>query len=129
MDNLNFFGKDAEFEHIGIVVKSINDTLKNVKKISDPIQKVSVAMVNINNFKVELVEPLCESSPVTNILKKGQTIYHICFKVDNIKIAIDTARKSGFHCIAAPIQAVAFKNKKIAWLFSNTYGLVELLEK
>ncbi len=109
MDNLNFFGKDAEFEHIGIVVKLINDTLKNVKKISDYIQKVSVSMVNINNFKVELVEPLYET---TNILKKGQTIYHICFKVDNIKIADRYSKKKWFSLHCGPNSSGSFQKQK-----------------
>jgi len=128
-DNINLLGEDAEFDHVGIAVNSINDTLKNVQKVVDPLQNVGVALININHFKIELVEPLNKSSPVTKILEKGQSIYHICFKVQNIQVAIELARKNGFHCIAKPAPAKAFKDKRIAWLFSRTYGLIELLEK
>ena len=129
LDSFDFFGKDAEFDHAGIAVKSIDDVLRNVQKTKDPIQKVSVAMIRINNFKVELVEPISDHSPVTKILGKGQSIYHLCFRVQNINIAIEIARKNGFHCIAKPTPAEAFNNKRIAWLFNKFYGLIELLEK
>ena len=128
MKTVNFFGRDAEFHHVGIAVKAIDDLVKGAEKTTDQIQNVNVAFVNINNLKVELVEPLNEASPVVNILKKQQGAYHLCFKVKNIKKAMDTARKYGFHCIAKPMPAWAFGEKKIAWLFSRAYGLVELLE-
>lgn len=126
---LNFFGEDTEFDHVGIAVRSIKDNIANSSEIcSDPVQNVKVAFAYMNNFRVELVEPLNENSPVSNILNKGQSIYHICFRVGNIDEAIRSARDAGFHCIAPPVIAKAF-NKKIAWVFSRTYGLIELLEK
>lgn len=129
-DNIrNFFGKDAEFEHVGIAVKSISGALGDAEKIKDPIHKVNVAFVEINGFRAELLEPLDESSPVTNILQKGQSIYHMCFKVPDLREAVKTARKNGFHCISKPMPGKAFDNKKVVWVFSKVYGLVELLEK
>jgi len=127
--NLDFLGGNAKFDHIGIAVSSIDGVLKNTKKTEDPIQKVYIAFTKLCNFKLELVEPLGESSPVSNIIKKGQSLYHICFKVKDMQAAITAARKNGFNCIASPVPAVAFNNKKIAWLFSRTFGLIELLEK
>jgi len=124
-----FFGQDACFDHVGIAVRSIDDAVTGAQAIVDPVQKVAVAFININNFRVELVEPLNEASPICNMLKKQQNLYHICFKVNDIEGAIEQARKNSFHCIANPVPAIAFENKRIAWLFSRTYGLIELLEK
>jgi len=62
------------------------------------------------------------------MLKKQQSLYHLCFEVKTIEKAIEMARKHGFHCIAAPVPAKAFGSRRIAWLFSRDYGLVELLE-
>jgi methylmalonyl-CoA/ethylmalonyl-CoA epimerase len=129
VNDMNFFGEDVEFDHAGFVVKSIDNAFKNATKILDPVQKVYVTFINIHNFKVELVEPLNDFSPVTHILKKGHNIYHTCFKVKNIREAIEIARKNGFHCIGKPVSATAFEGKKIAWVFSRNYGLIELLEK
>ena len=128
-DNVkNFFGEHAEFEHAGIAVRSISDTAEGVEITEDPIQRVNVAFIYINDLKVELIEPLAEKSPITNILKKGQSLYHLCFRVPDINNALETARKHGFHCIARPVPAKAFNEKKIAWVFSKTYGLFELVE-
>ena len=129
LNNLNFFGKDARFHHVGIAVKSIDEILGKGRKIADSIQKVSVALVSLNNFTIEFVEPLNESSPVTKILEKKQSIYHICFEVKNLQTAIETAKKNGFFCFTKPVPAKAFNGKKIIWLFSGIYGLIELLEK
>jgi methylmalonyl-CoA/ethylmalonyl-CoA epimerase len=124
----NYFGENAEFEHAGIAVKSIKDAVKEADITEDPIQKVKVAFISINGFRIELIEPIADKSPVTKFLEKGQSLYHICFRVPDIRIAIDTARKNGFHCIAKPVPAKAFNEKNIAWVFSKVYGLFELVE-
>ena len=128
-NSINFFGEDAEFEHAGIAVRSINDSVKGVEKTEDPIQRVNVAFIHINNFKIELIEPISEKSPVTKTLEKGQSLYHLCFRVPNMKRALETARKHGFHCIARPVPAKAFDDSNVAWVFSKVYGLFELIEK
>ncbi len=125
---INFFGEHAEFEHAGIAVRSISDAVKGVEKTEDPIQRVNVAFIYINNFKIELIEPLTEKSPVTKTLDKGQSLYHLCFRVPDINKALETARKHGFHCIARPVPAKAFNDNKVAWVFSKVYGLFELVE-
>jgi methylmalonyl-CoA/ethylmalonyl-CoA epimerase len=125
---VNFFGEDAEFEHAGIAVRSINDSVDGTEKTEDPIQRVNVAFMYLNNFKIELIEPITEKSPVTKILDKGQSLYHLCFRVPDINKAIETARKHGFHCIARPVPAKAFNDNKVAWVFSKVYGLFELIE-
>jgi len=126
MLKLNVFGEDAKFEHIGIAVGSIKESAGGKLEIFDEeTQKVRVAFVKINGIDIELIEPLGADSPVTTGLKKGQRLLHICFKVADLKDAIKKAKGHGFHCIAEPVPAQAFEGKKIAWLFSRTYGLIE----
>lgn len=125
---INFFGEHAEFEHAGIAVRSISDAVKGVEKTEDTIQKVNIAFIYVNNFKVELIEPITDKSPIAKILDKGQSLYHLCFRVPDIKKAVETARKHGFHSIAKPVPAKAFKYNKVTWVFSKVYGLFELIE-
>ncbi len=127
--NLNYFGEDAEFHHAGFAVKSIDDIVPNVEKTLDKINQAKIAMVTINNVPVELIEPYDERSPVNTILKKQQSLYHLCFAVKDIKKAVEKAREHGFHAIAVPLPAKAFYEKNICWLFSRVYGLIELIEK
>lgn len=129
MFELNMFGSEAVFDHIGLAMKSIKDSVEsNLEIINDENQKVSVAFVVMSGIKVELIEPFGEKTPITCDLEKGHRLVHLCFQVPDIETAIKKGRENGFHCIAKPVPAKAFGNRQIAWLFSNIYGLVELLE-
>ncbi len=129
MLELNFFGKNSRLDHIGLVVESIKDVCPDCKIVEDPIQKVAVSFIVINGLNIELIEPQGENSPVTSSLEKGIKLLHLCYTVDSLDDAIKDARKHGFHRISKQVEAVAFDNRKITWLFSNQYGLVELLER
>lgn len=126
---LDFFGKGTQFDHIGIAVRSIEDVVGGNKKTKDDIQKVCVSFFDSAGVRFELVEPACDDSPVTRLLKNNQSLYHICFRVADIDASIKGSRDKGFHLISGPVPAEAFDGKKIAWLFSKTFGLVELVEK
>lgn len=129
MIKLDLLGKDAKFEHIGLVVKSIHEISGDKAEIhTDSIQKVHVAFVDMHGVRVELIEPLGDDSPVAASLAKGQKLLHLCYRVPDLENAIQYSRARGFHCIARPVPAVAFTGKPIAWLFSKKYGLVELVE-
>ena len=122
---------NAEFEHIGLVVKSITNSKMYADEIIyfDPIQKVYVCFINFNGIAMELIEPEDEKSPVYLNLQKKQPLAHICFKVKDMKLALAEGRKQGIHAIAPPIPAVAFAGRKIAWLYNTDIGLIELVEK
>ena len=127
---LNLFGKGATFNHLGVAVKSIKDIVSDeLMIVSDEVQKVAVAFINLSGIKIELIEPLDENSPISSSLKEGRQLIHLCFQVPDLDIAIKQGRENSFHCIAKPVTARAFKNKRIVWLFSRTYGLIELLEE
>lgn len=128
MIELNFFGKDARFHHIGLVVKSIKDINPLAEIITDSIQRVRVAFVLLNGIKLELIEPYGDNSPVIESLKRKVKFLHMCYTVHDIEEVIKECRKYGFTCIAEPVPAAAFDNK-IAWVYSNEYGLFELLEE
>jgi hypothetical protein len=125
----NFFGEDAQFEHVGIAVKSIRNEFQDMMITEDPLHKVNVAFIYIHDIKVELVEPISESSPVSNVLQKGQSLYHLSFTVPDINKALKTARENGFHCIANTLPGKAYDDTSVTWVFSRVYGLVELIER
>ena len=130
MVDLNIFGNDTVFHHVGLAVRSIKDVISDeIEIVADEIQRVSVGFVRLGKVIIELIEPLNERSPVNSNIKTGKRLVHLCFQVGDLDKAIKEGRKHGFHCIAKPVPAKAFKNKKIAWVYSKTYGLIELLEK
>ena len=129
MIELNFFGDNARFHHIGMAVPSIREVSPDSLMTKDEIQKVVVSFVSLNGVKLELIEPDGGQSPVVLSLKKGIKLVHICYEVDDIEKALKECHKHKFHCIARPQPATAFDNNKIAWVYSKHYGLFELLEK
>lgn len=129
MIELNFFGTNSRLDHIGLVVKSIIEVCPTCEITVDPIQKVAVSFVVVNGLNIELIEPRGDNSPVASNLDKGNKLLHLCYVVDNLKDAINHARQYGFHRISKQVEAVAFDNRKITWLYSGQYGLVELLER
>jgi len=130
MLELAVLGEGATFHHIGIATHSIKAILgENAEIFRDEVQEVAVSFAEIHGIKVEFIEPLSEESPISQSLKKNHKLVHLCFQVPNIAAAIEKGRKNGLHCISKPVPAVAFQEKRIAWLYSKSLGLIEIVEK
>jgi len=108
----------TKINHIGIAVKSLDDTIpfyrdnlgmefKGIEEV--PEQKVRVAMLQVGESKIELLEPTSADSPVAKFIEKnGVGIHHIAYEVADIDVAIakltadgvrmiDTQPRSGAH--------------------------------
>ena len=130
LEPLNLFGPGATFHHVGLAVRAIDDLgIAELKKVHDPIQKVSVAFVDLHGTCLEFIEPAAGDSPVTASLKKGIKLVHLCVEVPDLEKAIHFAETQGLRQLSLPAPAVAFGGRLIVWLFHPTYGLFELLEK
>ena len=125
---LNYFGDGARFNHIGIVVAAIKEISPSSEVTIEPSQKVCAAFISLHGITIELLEPRGDDSPIAESLKKKIKLLHICYAVSDIEKAVSECRKYGFHCIAPPVPTIAFHGKKIAWVYSSSLGLFELLE-
>jgi methylmalonyl-CoA/ethylmalonyl-CoA epimerase len=88
----------TKINHIGIAVTSLDATLPfyrdnlgmsfaGTEEVAE--QKVRVAMLQVGESKIELLEPTSEDSPVAKFLEKnGQGIHHIAYEVEDIEAAI-----------------------------------------
>jgi methylmalonyl-CoA/ethylmalonyl-CoA epimerase len=129
---------NSKFHHIGMACHSIDDTAQFYLSmgyqlsdtIFDPIQNVNIAFLNKENETcIELIEPCDDNSPVTSILKKnGTSPYHLCYKVDNIEVAINEMKLQKFIRIGRIALASAMENGKICFMYSRDKGLIELYE-
>ena len=131
-----------KFHHIGLIVKDIilsKEYYSNNLKweiisdiIYDPIQKVKVIFLR-DPIKMdvlyELIEPLEEDSPSIDWLKKGNSLHHFCYEISDINEAIKVVEESGGFKITNPEPAVAFNNRKIAFMFTPQKLIIELLEE
>ena len=131
--------KNARFHHVGVASRSIEAStslyidagFQPSKKIHDPIQNVNIAFLKKEGAPlIELVEPVNEDSPVNNILKKvGVSAYHFCYEVDDIYSSIKLLEDKDYILMVEPVNAIAFENRKICFLYNTEVGLIEFLEK
>jgi methylmalonyl-CoA/ethylmalonyl-CoA epimerase len=103
----------------------------NMEAVVDPIQNVKLLFLQKDNLPaIELVQPLSQNSPVSNIiLKSGPSLYHICYEVELIEQSRNDLRNKGLIPIGDTVRAIAFNNKLICFMYSKHLGLIELLEK
>jgi methylmalonyl-CoA/ethylmalonyl-CoA epimerase len=130
------------FSHIGIAVPNIDQALAVYHGIFgytvrsgpfvDPIQKASVCFIATSNdgdVRIELVAPANDDSPVHKLLGKGIGTYHLCYEVDDIAQALRHVRSHGCLVVSEPVPAVAFDGRRIAWFYTPTRQLTELVER
>ena len=92
-------------DHIAIAVNDANSALENYKKILkiDKIdveevssEKVKVVMLNLEDTRLELIEPLEDTSPISKFLKeRGEGIHHIAITADEIESDVNHAKEKG----------------------------------
>lgn len=129
------------FHHLGVAVQNIDVAVAAYRDqfgyeltsgpFDDPIQKVSVCFLSrgSGDMVIELVAPLGSDSPVNGVLKKGGSVYHICYEVLDIQTAIAHLTAKGSFLLSSAVPAVAFDHREIAWLMTDTSLLVELLQR
>jgi len=93
-------------EHIGIAVKSLNDSkdifkrlfgkdLYKVEKVES--EKVATAFFMLGDTKIELLEAENPDSAIAKYIeKRGEGIHHIAFEVDDIHAEIKRLQAEGF---------------------------------
>jgi methylmalonyl-CoA/ethylmalonyl-CoA epimerase len=92
-------------DHIAIAVKNIEEALKNYQKILTvdeleieevPTEKVKVAMLMLEDTRIELMEPTSPDSPISKFLEeRGEGIHHIAITADNIEKDVARASANG----------------------------------
>ncbi len=92
-------------DHIAIAVKNAEDALANYKKILKidkietemvPNEKVKVVMMNLQDTRIELLEPMGDDSPISKFLRdRGEGIHHIAITADEIETDVNRAKDSG----------------------------------
>ena len=126
--------------HIGIAVKSLDESVKNFEKIfgveAEPLehveeQKVNVRKFHLDNMDVELLEGTAPDSPITKFIeKKGEGIHHCSFEVDDIEGALASAKENGIQLINETPRTGA-DDMLIAFLHPKSTGgmLIEYTQK
>lgn len=129
-----------KIEHIGIAVKSIEESAKVYETLlNTDIYKTEVvesegvktAFMRIGQSKIELLEATSPDSPIAKFIeKRGEGTHHIAFDVDDIETEIERLTNEGFQLIHQTPKNGA-DNKLIAFLHPKSTGglLVELCQE
>ena len=127
-------------DHIGIVVKDIEQSLKiytealgiKLSSIETNEQyKVKIAFLPVGDTLVELLQPMAEGTMMSNILKeRGEGIHHIAFRVDDIEAELAKLKGLGIPLIDETPQSGGL-GARIAFLHPSAANSVslELVEK
>ncbi len=126
-------------DHIGIVVKSLDDAIKTwervfgyrqyTEKVLNTRQKVYVVfLAKEGSLPIKLLEPFDKTSPVYKFARRGGGLHHICFKCDNVQHEVERMKMLGFRILTDPEPGEAFGNQNIAFIYAG-HGLnIELID-
>ena len=101
--------KPTHIEHIGIAVKSLDESIPYYEKglglacyaieeVKD--QKVKTAFFKVGDTKIELLESTDPEGPIGKFIeKKGEGIHHIAFAMDDVAGALKDAENHGIRLI------------------------------
>lgn len=133
--------KAFAFNHLGIAVADFEQAVAFYTEVlrfgiisgpvEDPIQQVKLCFLGSAVQKgsvFEIICPLHLDSPVNGYLSKGIGAYHVCYEVGGLEETLVELRSKGCLVISKPVPAVAFGGRMIAWCFTPTRQLIELLE-
>ena len=79
--------------------------------------------------RVELVAPYGDQSPVQSWLKQGVKLYHLGFIAPDLSAEIERLRAQRAKLVFPPTPAVAFANRRVAFVILPNSLLVEIIEK
>lgn len=95
-----------------------------------PEHGVTVVFVDLGNTKVELLEPLGESSPIAAFLEKNPSggMHHVCYEVDDILAARDRLKAGGARVLGDGEPKTGAHGKPVLFLHPKDFcgTLVEL---
>ncbi|MFP5232446.1 MAG: VOC family protein [Acidobacteriota bacterium] len=128
--------------HVGVAAPALGPTTEMLTTLFgyrvvsgpfvDPIQKVTVnflARSGEDVAEIELIAPLGADSPIQSMLSKGGGgAYHLCFETSNMESALAHAKDNRCVLVSGPVPAVAFGGRRIAWIYTPSRQLFELVE-
>ena len=131
----------GKLNHVAIAVPSVKNSAKQYKellgaKISEeselPDQGVKTIFVELDNTKIEFIEPLGSNSPIKKYLDKKPLggMHHICYEVKDIEFAIKKLVQNGAIILGNGKPSIGAHGKPVIFLHPKNFSgtLIELEE-
>lgn len=98
--------------------------------VAMPEHGVTTVFVDLGNTKVELLQPLGETSPIARFLERnpGGGMHHVCYEVDDIQAAARTLASQGARVLGDGEPRIGAHGKPVLFLHPKDFcgTLVEL---
>jgi methylmalonyl-CoA/ethylmalonyl-CoA epimerase len=96
----------GRLNHVAIAVPDLDQGIRTYRDVlgakvsakqAEPNHGVTVVFVELPNTKIELLEPLGDTSPIKGFLEKNPSggIHHVCYEVEDIIQARDRLKAQG----------------------------------
>jgi methylmalonyl-CoA/ethylmalonyl-CoA epimerase len=131
-----------QLHHVGCAVKDIDPTAAlyvsrygyqiSTPVIHDPHQTAFVQFLKLpaDRTYLEMVAPDSPSSVLTDAVKRGGGLNHLCYIAGPLEEAIAHLEEEGMRLISEPKPSVAFAGRRICWLLGDRERLpIELVER
>jgi len=131
----------GKLNHVAIAVVSVEAAAKQYKnilgaKISKtldlPSHGVKTIFVELDNTKIELLEPIGDNSPIKKFLLKNPSggMHHICYEVPNIKEASTKLKLQGATILGTGKPSIGAHGKPVIFIHPKDFNgtLIELEE-
>lgn len=130
-----------KLHHTGYITGNIEETAKAFEALGyvqqpvfdDTIQKCFICFLKRtdNEPMIELVQPYEDNKTMQKMLtKRGVSPYHMCYEVEDVQAIFDKLSETeGWLPMFAPVEAVAFDNRKITYFMNAETGFVEFVSE
>ncbi len=94
-----------KIDHVAIAVNNLDEAVKEYQKVlginevefeTVETEGVRVAILHLNNSRIELMEATKESSPIKKFLEtRGEGLHHIALETEKIENEVDRMKGNG----------------------------------
>lgn len=130
-----------KLHHTGYITGNIDETAKAFEVLGytkqptydDTIQKCFICFLKRaeDEALIELVQPHEDNKTMQKMLtKRGVSPYHLCYEVEDVQAIYDKLSDTeGWLPVFAPVEAVAFGNRKITYFMNVETGFLEFVSE
>lgn len=122
----------GRLNHVAIAVPDLDQGIRTYRDVlgakvsakqAEPNHGVTVVFVELPNTKIELLEPLGESSPIKGFLDKNPSggIHHVCYEVEDIIAARDRLKAQGARILGDGEPKIGAHGKPVLFLHPKDF--------
>lgn len=122
----------GRLNHVAIAVPDLDQGIRTYRDVlgakvsakqAEPNHGVTVVFIELPNTKIELLEPLGESSPIKGFLDKNPSggIHHVCYEVEDIIATRDRLKAQGARILGDGEPKIGAHGKPVLFLHPKDF--------